>query len=429
MPPRGRAPGLKRGRHNLPYWIASQVTRDPMGFPDVSIPLPADATDDELAELCLQHTARLRAHIAEVGRQGEKSLTKTRYDGTMKAACQIYQEHPLSRFHRISHKTRTGYLADLKVIIGSVGARLIRNVTVLDCENWYLEWRKGVTFVDKETSEAWLGPERIARAHNAIAMVRTVLRFMAALRHADCKLLAEELSKIQFEREGAREEELTYPQVRDFLRAAAEMANKGLIERDRALYLSIAVAAPFELMLRPGDIVGKWQPRKADAIFPAGITTLHLENETWSGYFCWEKIPGWRWRTRTSKSKYRASVEYDLTNYDLLMPLLEQVPADQRNGAIVKGELGLPSRYRTFAKAFRKIARFAKIPDEVWRMDARAGGATEADEALVDVPTIGIGLTHSNGTTTPRYIRRNAKKIAVIAEKRKQSRASGEEQS
>lgn len=399
-----------------------------MGFPDKSIALPPEASDEELAELCRGHTARLRAYIETEKKKlatGEQPLTRTRYDGTMKAACQIYQEHPLSRFHHISHKTRTGYLADLKVIVGSVGARLVRNVTVLDVESWYREWRKGVKYIDEETGETWVGPERIARAHNAVAMVRTVIRFMAALRHADCKLLAEELAKIQFEREGAREHELTYQQVRDFINAAADMADKGLIERDRALYLSISIAAQFELMLRPGDIIGKWAPRKVDAKFPGGITILHQDDETWCGFFCWEKVPGWRWRTRTSKSKYRAAVEFDLSIYDLLFPLLEQVPIEQRIGSIVKGEHGMPIRYRTWAKAFRKIARHAQIPDEVWGMDARAGGATEAEEAGVDIATIGTGLTHTNNVTPHRYIRRRSKKIATIAEARKQSRVVG----
>ncbi|MGY4236513.1 hypothetical protein ACVIIW_005460 [Bradyrhizobium sp. USDA 4449] len=77
------------------------------------------------------------------------------------------------------------------------------------------------------------------RRINAAAMVRTVL-------------------KVQFE----REQELTYAHVRDFLRGAPEMADKGIIDRDRALYLSIGVAAQFELMLRQGDIIGKWQSRK-----------------------------------------------------------------------------------------------------------------------------------------------------------------------
>ncbi|NEW95528.1 tyrosine-type recombinase/integrase [Rhodopseudomonas sp. BR0G17] len=401
-----------------------------MGFPDTCVPLPPDATDDELAELCRDWTARLKEHIAaeqqRLSNGDDERLTKTRYDGTMKSACQIYQEHPLSSFHEVSHKTRRGYLADLKVIIGSVGARRIKNVTVLDVKNWYRQWRKGVEYIDDD-GERWFGPERVARAHNAVAMVRTVLRFTAALRHADCKLLADELAKIQFEREGARDQELSYRHAVDFLRGASEMSAKGLIAPDRALAMSIGVAAQFELMLRQGDIIGKWEPRRADAKFPAGVSVLHLEQETWSGFFTWEKIPGWRWRTRTSKSKYRAAVEFDLANYDLLFPLLEQVPMDQRTGAIVKGEHGLPIRYRTYAKTFRKIARYAKIPDEVWSMDARAGGATEAEEAGVDIQVIQQGMTHTNTQTTARYIRKRTKKIATIAEARKQARAGGDD--
>lgn len=429
MPRRGERPGFKIGRNNLGYWLASQVTRDPMGFPDTCIPLPPDATDEEIGELCRGYTAQLRKHIETEKRKlanSEPSLTRTRYDGTMLSACKIYQEHPYSRFHAVSDTTRRGYLADLKVIIESVPHRRIKNVTVLDVQNWYGEWRKGVEYIDPDGTH-WFGPERIARAHNAVAMVRMVIRFMAALRHADCKLLAEELAKVQFEREGAREQELTYQHVRDFIRAAGEMVDKGVIARDRALYLSIATAAQFELMLRQGDIIGKWQKRKADAKFPSGIELLHTDTETWAGFFTWEKIPGWRWRTRTSKSKYRAAVEFDLQIYDLLFPLLEQVPTEERAGAIIKGEYGLPIRYRTFVKAFRKIAQWAKIPDEVWSMDARAGGAGEADEAGVDTTLISTGLTHTNVTTTGRYLRRRAKKIVTIAEARKLARAAGDD--
>ena len=204
MPPRGKKPGFKIGRHNLPYWIAAQVCRDPMGFPDTCIALPADASDDELAELCQGHTARLREHIAAVqATAGEPSLTKTKYNGTMLTACRIYQEHPLSPFKTVTHTTRRGYLNDLKLIEATVGARLIRNVTVLDAKNWYAQWRKGVVSIDAAGNQV-IGPERIERAHKAAAMVRTVIYFMAALRHADCKVLAEELSKVKFERGAAR---------------------------------------------------------------------------------------------------------------------------------------------------------------------------------------------------------------------------------
>ena len=431
MPRRGERPGFKIGRNNLGYWLAKQVARDPMGFPDTCIPLPVDATDEEIGELCRGYTAQLRQHIENEKRKlatDEPSLTRTRYDGTVKTACQIYQEHPNSAFnYNISHTTKRGYLADLKVIIESIGHRRVKNLTTLDLQFFYREWRKGAEYVDQETNEPFRGPERIARAHNAIAMFRTVMRFMAALRHADCKLLAEEMSKIKFEREGAREQELTLQHVRDFRRAAAELVAADEIDADRALKVAITIAAQFELTLRQGDLIGKYQPRKVDAKFPGGITLIDVGDETWCGYFTWENIPGWRWRTRTSKSKYRSAVEFDLTRYDLLFPLLEQVPIEQRSGPIITGEHGLPIRYRTFAKAFRKIARHAKIPDEVWGMDARAGGAGEADQAGVDVAVISEGLTHTNKRTTERYIRSRANKIVTIAEARKQSRADEEQ--
>lgn len=406
--------------------MARQVTRNPLGFPDPSIRLPADADDVQLAELCQQHTARLYAWIADIERS-EPSLTKTRYDGSMLAACRIYQEHPLSKFHKVSHTTRRGYLNDLKVIEATVGARLIRNVTVLDVQHWYDQWRKGAVSIDANGKKV-IGPERIERAHHAVAMVRTVIYFMAALRHNDCKVLASELEKIKFEKGGAREQELTYRHVISFIRTALDLGKKGIMPAERALYMAIGVASQFELMLRQKDIIGAWEPTKADRRFPSGISIVKLEKEaeTWSGFYTWENIPGWRWRMRTSKSKYRAPAEFDLTLYSLLFPLLEAVPHDQRSGSIVKGEGGLPIRYRSYAKWFRQIATVAGIPLDVQSMDARAGGATEAEEAGADEKAIQDALTHSNAMTTRRYVRRRSKKIADVAMARHQSRTEND---
>jgi hypothetical protein len=406
--------------------MARQVTRNPLGFPDPSIRLPADADDMQLAELCQQHTARLYAWIADIERS-EPSLTKTRYDGSMLAACRIYQEHPLSKFHKVSHTTRRGYLSDLKVIEATVGARLIRNVTVLDVQHWYDQWRKGAVSIDADGKKV-IGPERIERAHHAVAMVRTVIYFMAALRHNDCKLLASELEKIKFEKGGAREQELTYQHVISFIRTALDLGKKGIMPGERALHMAIGVASQFELMLRQKDIIGAWEPTKADRRFPSGISIVKLEKEaeTWSGFYTWENIPGWRWRMRTSKSKYRAPAEFDLTLYGLLFPLLEAVPHDQRFGSIVKGEGGLPIRYRSYAKWFRQIATVAGIPLDVQSMDARAGGATEAEEAGADEKAIQDALTHSNAMTTRRYVRRRSKKIADVAMARHQSRTEND---
>ena len=64
MPPRSNHPGLKWRRTTSgrqPYWVAKQVVRDPKGFPERAIRLPAAADEDTLGELCRDHTARLLA--------------------------------------------------------------------------------------------------------------------------------------------------------------------------------------------------------------------------------------------------------------------------------------------------------------------------------------------------------------------------------
>lgn len=405
MPRRGKTPGLKRGRRNRLYWVARQVRRDIMGFPDKCIHLPSDVDIATLSQLCNEHSARLDDWIATQS-AGDVPLPPP-YDGSVYSACLFYQRHPLSRFHKVKHNTRKSYTDSLKIIEATVGKRLIRNLTVLDVQHWYDEWRKPAVPG---------GRERVDRAHDAVSMFKTVLRFVAAaLRRPECKQLISDLehatSLVKFERGGAREEEMTFAQASAFIRKAIEMGNADVIPPDRARAMAIGVAAQFELLLRQKDIIGDWGG-------PRG--------EKWTGYFTWENIPGWRWRMKTSKSKYRTAAEFDLSVYSLLYPLLEAVPHEERVGAIIKGEHGLPVRERSYRKWFRQIARAANIPDEVWSMDSRAGGATEAEEAGAAIDAIQGALTHSKKDTTLRYLRQNKTKIATVADARNRKRVADE---
>lgn len=146
-------------------------------------------------------------------------------------------------------------------------------------------------------------------------------------------------------------------------------------------------------------------------------------NEWWVGQFTWESIAAWRWRVKTSKSKYHAAAEFDLTLYSLLLPLLESVPHAERAGPIVT-EGGLPVRESSYRKWFRVLARAAGIPDDVQLMDTRAGGITEADDAGVDRDFIQDAATHADKGTTLRYIRRRTRRIAAVADARRRSRES-----
>ena len=119
-------------------------------------------------------------------------------------------------------------------------------------------------------------------------------------------------------------------------------------------------------------------------------------------------------------------MDFYLDDYPLLFPLLDAVPNDERVGAIVKGEHGLPIRERSYRKWFRETARVAGIPDEVWLMDTRAGAATEADAAGADLKSIQDLLTHTTPRTTVRYIRSTSKRMRTLAKARAQSREGGD---
>lgn len=160
--PRGQTPGLKCNLEGRPYWIARQLVRDPLGFPDACVPLPAEADATAIAELCQQYTAQLFAWIDQERSTDGPPLPA--YDGTVYSACQCYQRHPLSRFHSVKANTRKGYTDSLKVIESTVGKRLIKKVTILDVMHWYTRWREPAEKTLPDGTRI-VGNERIDRAH------------------------------------------------------------------------------------------------------------------------------------------------------------------------------------------------------------------------------------------------------------------------
>jgi len=391
-------PGLKWRRTasgRQPYWVARQVVRDLKGFPDRTIRLPADAGEEILGEFCRDHTARLLAWIAAP--DGQAGVT---YDGTIRSLSRLYQQHADSPFHDVKRNTRKTYADSLKVIESTVGNRLVRVVTIIDVKRWFRLWR-----VPKFEG----GEPRASRAHDAVSMLRNILRFGFALGYPDCAALVERLKMVRFENAGAREQEMTAAQAMAFIRTALSR------DDDRGRNMAIGVAAQFELALRQKDIIGEWGPAR-----PNVAGAIYVGVEMWTGRFSWHNIPGWRLRLKTSKNRARA--EFCLDDYPMLFPLLEAVPHVERSGPIVKGEHGLPIRERSYRKWFREIARAAGIPDEVWSMDSRAGAATEADAAGADLKSISDLLTHAEPRTTLRYIRNTGKRVREVAKARARTR-------
>jgi len=102
-----------------------------------------------------------------------------------------------------------------------------------------------------------------------------------------------------------------------------------------------------------------------------------------------------------------------------------RIPAARRGPGRHRDGGARPAGARAFLQRwFRAIARAAGIPDKVWNMDSRAGGAVEADEAGAELGAIQAALTHAKPHQTLRYVRRRSKRIASVADARRRARES-----
>jgi hypothetical protein len=394
------------------------VVRDIRGYPDRCIPLPSGADDATINQLCSSHTVRLRNYLDQLENAGglaHDDVLVSGYNGSVGGAIMIFRCHSLSPFNEVAANTQKTYNASLKVIESTVAARAVQKLTLVDLKRGYKEWRKPAISIGEDGNEV-VGPEHVDRAHDAVQLWRQVLRFGSALGFKDCAAAIERLGGARFERGKGRSEEMNYAQAFAFVRKSLELGESDVIPADRALCMAVGVAAQFEMGLRQRDIIGKWMR--------AVLNTPHAEydgaGEMWTGAFRWNNIPGWKFRLKTSKTK--AASGFTLTDYPLLFPLLERVPHSDRQGAIVKGEGGLAVRERSYRKWFRQIARAAEIPDSVWNMDARAGAATEADDAGVKTELIQDLLTHNERAMTQHYIRRRERGNREVAQARAEHR-------
>ena len=103
--------------------------------------------------------------------------------------------------------------------------------------------------------------------------------------------------------------------------------------------------------------------------------------------------------------------------------MLSRVPNATRVGPLIIDEnTGRPYAEHAYAREWRIVARAAGVPDQVWNMDARAGGISEADDAGADLDSIRSHAGHTQASTTARYVRGTIGKSRRVAELRRAHR-------
>lgn len=357
------------------YWIAP--AKDVQnGYAPKSITLDADATlDEQLARCCAQHADLL----AWREKRGDVA---TRY--TFAWLINRYKTDEHSPYHLVKGKTRESYDGMCKIIDAAIGhkridPRLERGVyhpRILGQD--VRKWHSDCGAPDKN------GKPRPSRARHMIAVLRILSSYAVEIGVPGARDFRSLLATIRFPVTRPRESAPAREQVLAIVKTALDMG-----------YRSIAATtlAQFLFTERRISILGEW------------------EGPQWRPGWVWQNIsPDWVITYHQTKVG-RVERSYDLTETPALLEILQATPEEKRVGPIIVCETtNLPWRYRHYGATFRKVARAAGVPDGIWSMDMRAGGATEASAiagiGMVDIQAAG-GWT--NPKTASRYMRGGVK--------------------
>lgn len=369
--------GLKRRKNRNGslrlYWTCSERAAT-LGFTPRTVPIH-DIGDDELRAFCLHLDTQMEAWIAE--QEGADRTGELRND--FKHLFRQYRERESSPFQRVKWNTRRTYSQALDALERMIGDDTLACVSIDSVWQLYNKVRfpKGKN-----------GPDRIRSAHGAISMLRKVVAFGVRAEIPDCARIHAILETERFPAPKPRKKSL----CRDHVLAIIEAAKAA-----GRMSIALGTALQFECGLRQRDVTGEWNE---------GSDSFYLLNgRAWQNGLLWGDFAGGVLTKTTTKTG--AVVTHDLAFLPLTNALVASIPPEKRafGPVIIDEATGRPYAEHAYAREWRKVARLAGIPDDVWNMDARSGAATEADEAGAAPEDIQRALGHADVKTTMRYIR------------------------
>lgn len=315
---------------------------------------------------------------------------KCKFDGYVGGLIDCYFNDPASPFVKktIEYPTRQNYTALCKAVRAEIGHMRIR-----DCDGRFLQ-----DWFDRTANEG-----KIPMAHSKMGMFSTLLSFGGSILDSEeCRRLSTIRSKMRFPMAKPRTERITYEQV---VAHVAEAHLQG--------YASVAFAdvLQFEGILRQKDAIGALVPKDEKE-----------HSDLIVGEFKW--VRGARWNELDDNlilhhvtSKKKKMVHISLRDAPLVMQELRRIakigadeeltrdmlPAD--GPLVVCEETGLPWQSYEFRRAWRQIANEAGIPKNVFSMDNRAGGVSEAIDAGVPPDHVRQAAAHATMQMTAHYTR------------------------
>lgn len=341
------APGLKRRKRAdgwARYWMptAKDIRA---GYAPKSIPIPVEASDEEAAEMCRRLWTDLEAWRAGANTQ------PTRH--TISWLIRRYRNDQLSPYRNLRQITSDGYEFALKIIDHDVGERPIEpkldghhyrpRLTGEDFRRWHGAWGAPV------------GPDdapRPARARLCMVVLRILFSYAIELGIPGAVEQRAVLTAIRLPVRPARQSAPTRAQVLALVKTALDLGYRSI---------AITTLAQFEFTERRTHIIGCW------------------EGDRWTRGWTWGNISR-DWIIRYTQTKVGVvEREFDLRTTPALLEMLEMTPPDRRVGPVIINErTGKPWTSNGYVLAFTKIRKASGVPLDIWSMDMRAGGATEA---------------------------------------------------
>jgi integrase len=389
MPSKGDFPGLQRSPPRTDgsialHWVAPRKAIE-AGYLPKTVRLHGYTDGSpELSARCHQLDAEQQAWLAEQ----EKPEKRFTYDGTVGSLVRLYETDECSPYMRLKRHSTKNADYELRKLKRTVAERRVEKLDGRDFWRWYSRFRQ-------PAYEG--GPERITDAYNIMTRARGVFTFGVLLRLPACAELRNILSLIRFPNPVSRKQAIKFQEVVAFIAKAHKL---GYPE------MALAQALEYDLTLRQGDVIGKWEYKENDR------NTLE-----WVG-LRWEEIDKDLILFHKTNKKGR-DVVAGLKAYELVYAELLRFPILPSIGPmIVDSRTGRPFEYEEFRKRWRIIARAAGIRAEVQYRDSRAGGITEARNAGADKDDIRQLAGHAQVETTEIYIREHLEPSNRVAHAR-----------
>ena len=131
---------------------------------------------------------------------------------------------------------------------------------------------------------------------------------------------------------------------------------------------------------------------------------------------CFNKV-----MSKTQKS-LPEEITFDLTLAPELQQRLKLLANRSRVGPVITKEKdNHPYTVGGWSRAWKRICDSLDLPENIWMMDTRAGGISEASALGADPYVLRNAAQHMNVNTTDRYVRGRSESVSKIVQLRAKS--------